>query len=75
LQGTLIPVRATLENFSTISIGLMGAAYFLGFTYGCWKGVVLIRRAGSRYFALLMPVIRRSRLICYRLPARHRRNQ
>lgn len=24
LQGTLIPVRATLESFSTISIGLMG---------------------------------------------------
>ena len=46
LQGTLIPVRATLEDFSTISIGLMGAAYFLGFTYGCWKGAVLIRRAG-----------------------------
>ena len=46
LQGTLIPVRATLENFSTLSIGLMGAAYFLGFTYGCWKGAVLIRRAG-----------------------------
>ncbi len=46
LQGTLIPVRATLESFSTISIGLMGAAYFLGFTYGCWKGSDLIRRAG-----------------------------
>jgi MFS family permease len=46
LQGTLIPVRATLESFSTISIGLMGAAYFLGFTYGCWKGSELIRRAG-----------------------------
>jgi len=46
LQGTLIPVRATLENFSTISIGLMGGAYFLGFTYGCWKGADLIRSAG-----------------------------
>lgn len=46
LQGTLIPVRATLENFSTISIGLMGGAYFLGFTYGCWKGSELIRGAG-----------------------------
>jgi len=46
LQGTLIPVRATLENFSTISIGLIGATYFLGFTYGCWKGAVLIRGVG-----------------------------
>jgi len=46
LQGTLIPVRATLEDFSTISIGLMGATYFLGFTYGCWKGSALIRGVG-----------------------------
>ena len=54
LQGTLIPVRATLENFSTISIGLMGATYFLGFTYGCWKGSVLIRGVGHvRVFAAM----------------------
>jgi len=54
LQGTLIPVRATLENFSTISIGLMGATYFLGFTYGCWKGSVLIRSVGHvRVFAAM----------------------
>ena len=32
LQGTLLPVRASLEAFSTVSIGVMGAAYFLGFT-------------------------------------------
>ena len=54
LQGTLIPVRATLENFSTISIGLMGATYFLGFTFGCWKGAVLIRAVGHvRVFAAM----------------------
>ena len=32
LQGTLLPVRASLEAFSTVSIGVMGAAYFFGFT-------------------------------------------
>jgi len=57
LQGTLIPVRATLENFSTISIGLMGASYFLGFTYGCWKGAALIRGVGHiRVFAAMTAI-------------------
>lgn len=57
LQGTLIPVRATLEDFSTISIGLMGATYFLGFTYGCWKGSVLIRGVGhARVFAAMTAI-------------------
>ena len=31
LQGTLLPVRAQLEFFSTFDIGIMGSAYFLGF--------------------------------------------
>ena len=57
LQGTLIPVRATLENFSTISIGLIGTTYFLGFTYGCWKGAGLIRRVGHvRVFAAMTAI-------------------
>jgi MFS family permease len=57
LQGTLIPVRATLENFSTISIGLMGATYFLGFTFGCWKGAGLIRGVGHvRVFAAMTAI-------------------
>lgn len=57
LQGTLIPVRATLENFSTISIGLMGATYFLGFTFGCWKGAILIRGVGHvRVFAAMTAI-------------------
>lgn len=46
LQGTLVPMRATLEHFTTLSIGLMGTAYFLGFTFGCWKGATFIRSAG-----------------------------
>ena len=57
LQGTLIPVRATLEDFSTISIGLMGATYFLGFTFGCWKGAMLIRGVGhARVFAAMTAI-------------------
>lgn len=46
LQGTLLPVRASLESFPTVSIGIMGAAYFLGFTIGCLKGGVLVKSVG-----------------------------
>lgn len=46
LQGTLLPVRASLEDFSTLAIGTMGAAYFFGFTVGCLNGGELVRRVG-----------------------------
>jgi MFS family permease len=54
LQGTLLPVRATIEQFSTISIGVMAAMYFLGFTLGCLRGGELVRRVGHvRVFAAM----------------------
>jgi MFS family permease len=54
LQGTLLPVRATLENFSAHTVGIIGAAYFLGFTFGCWRGGNLIRGVGHiRVFAAM----------------------
>ena len=54
LQGTLLPVRASLEGFSTFLIGIIGAAYFLGFTFGCLKGGVLVQRVGHvRVFAAM----------------------
>jgi len=54
LQGTLLPVRAGLEGFSTLSIGLMGGVYFFGFTLGCLRGSVLVRRVGHiRVFAAM----------------------
>ena len=57
LQGILLPVRATIENFSTFAVGFIGASYFLGFTYGCWKGSVLIHRVGHiRVFAAMTAV-------------------
>lgn len=46
LQGTLLPVRASLEQFPTLAIGAMGAAYFVGFTLGCMRGGELVRRVG-----------------------------
>ena len=54
LQGTLLPVRATIEEFPTLSIGMMGALYFLGFTLGCLRGGELVRRVGhARVFAAM----------------------
>jgi MFS family permease len=46
LQGTLLPVRAGLEDFSTFEIGTLGAFYFFGFTMGCLRGGDLVRRVG-----------------------------
>lgn len=57
LQGTLLPVRASLEHFSTVSIGVMGAAYFLGFTIGCLNGGELVRRVGHVRVFLAMSAL------------------
>ncbi len=54
LQGTLLPVRANLEEFSTLAIGLMGGAFYFGFTLGCLRGSNLVRRVGHiRVFAAM----------------------
>mgnify|MGYP003633477666 CR=1 FL=1 len=54
LQGTLIPTRAALENFSTVTIGVIGASYFLGFTIGCLRSGTLLRSVGHvRVFAAM----------------------
>ncbi len=57
LQGTLLPVRAALEDFSTVSIGVMGAAYFFGFTLGCLRGGELVRRVGHVRVFLAMTAL------------------
>jgi MFS family permease len=46
LLGTLVPVRANLESFSGIDIGVLGSFYFIGFTLGCLTGPALIARVG-----------------------------
>lgn len=57
LQGILLPVRATMEQFSTVAVGLIGGAYFFGFTFGCWRGAALIRRAGHVHVFAAMTAI------------------
>jgi hypothetical protein len=34
LQLTLLPLRAQVEAFSTIQIGIIGSAYYIGFAAG-----------------------------------------
>ena len=53
LLGVLIPVRAHAEGFSTLSIGLIGSAYFAGFVIGCLRGPHWLARVGHiRTFAV-----------------------
>ena len=46
LLGTLLPIRANMENFSALDIGVLGSAYFLGFAVGCISGAHIVSRAG-----------------------------
>lgn len=57
LQGTLLPVRATIEQFASTQIGLIGTAYFIGFGLGCYFGGRLVQRAGHiRTFAAMASI-------------------
>ena len=57
LINTLLPVRAELEAFSTLQIGMLGAVYFVGFIIGCINGPRMIRRVGHiRTFAALSSI-------------------
>ena len=54
LINTLLPVRAEIEAFSTLEIGLLGTVYFAGFILGCLNVPLLVRRVGHiRTFASL----------------------
>jgi len=57
LQGALLPMRATIENFSPVAVGAMGAAYFFGFTIGCLKAGELVRRVGHVRVYLAMTAL------------------
>ncbi|HET7336165.1 MAG TPA: MFS transporter [Rhizomicrobium sp.] len=53
LMGTVTPVRANLDGFSDLAIGLIGSAYFAGFVLGCLAGPRLLARVGFiRTFAV-----------------------
>ena len=55
--GTLLGMRATLENFSEVVTGLVMSAYFLGFIAGAYLCPPLINRVGHiRAFAAMAAV-------------------
>ena len=57
LQGTLLPLRANLEAFGALDIGVLGSAYFLGFAIGCLYGPHVVRRAGHiRTFTAMVAI-------------------
>lgn len=58
LLGTLIAVRAQLEGFPIVAIGLMTSAYSAGFVAGCLGTPFLVRRVGHiRVFSALSALI------------------
>ena len=55
LQVALLPIRADLAGFATLELGILGAAFFLGFAAGCLIGTRIIRRVGHiRTFAAMV---------------------
>lgn len=64
LQTTLIPLRAAVEGFSPVSIGLVGSSYYTGFVIGCLVVPHLIRRVGHiRVFSGLVSAATAAALI------------
>jgi MFS family permease len=47
LLGILLPVRAHLDGFTPIALGLMGSAYYAGFVLGCLFTPQTINRIGT----------------------------
>ncbi|MEE4350318.1 MAG: MFS transporter [Pacificimonas sp.] len=46
LQGALLPLRASIEDYSTFSIGFLASSYFAGFVSGCIVAPSIIGRVG-----------------------------
>lgn len=64
LQGTLLGVRASLEEFSTTVIGLVMSGYFLGLIFGCNLVSKLVSRVGHiRTFGALASLASTSILV------------
>jgi MFS family permease len=57
LQGTLLGVRASIENFSVLTTGLIMSSYYFGFLVGSLKVPSLIANVGHiRVFAALASI-------------------
>lgn len=57
LQGTLIGVRAILEGFPTVVIGVVMSCYYVGYVFGSFATPTLLQRVGHvRVFAALTAI-------------------
>jgi MFS family permease len=58
VQGSLLGIRGTLEDFSTVELSVVMSAYFVGFLFGTSLAPAMIRRVGHvRVFAALGSLI------------------
>lgn len=70
LQGTLLGVRATLEEFPTYTTGLIMSMYYVGFMLGSHYTPILIRGVGHiRVFAALSSIASATVLVHGLIPA------
>ncbi len=64
LLGTVLGLRAELENFSTATVGYVFSGYFLGFMAGSWLTPKIVGRVGHiRVFAALASLCSASVLV------------
>ncbi len=54
INGLILPLRGSVEGFSTFSLGLLGAGWAIGYVAGCLLTPHLVRRVGHiRTFSVL----------------------
>jgi MFS family permease len=46
LNGLILPLRGTYEGFSTLSLGLLGTGWAIGYVLGCLRVPKLVRKVG-----------------------------
>ena len=57
LTGVLTPLRASLDGFPDLSIGLIGSVYFAGMLAGTLAAPAIVRRAGRIRASCAFPVV------------------
>jgi MFS family permease len=67
LLGTLLGLRAKLEDFSNTAIGTIMTAYYLGYVIGTFVVPVLIRRVGHIRAFAAMAAIGSAAVLCHGL--------
>lgn len=57
VQFTLLPLRGQADGFSTVALGVMGSAYYVGFVAGCLFAPHVVLRVGHiRTFTAMVAV-------------------